>query len=76
MCVRSIGAEADYKQVLIVEDENKSSRWNGWWSPFPSELPDMDNAKNQAAVLTTMACYDMGCMGLFTSQLYKGTALL
>lgn len=76
MCVRNISAAAENQQVLIIEDENKTTRWNGWWSPFPADLPDMDDARNQAAVLTTMACYDMGCMSLLATQLCHGTILI
>ncbi|KAF1920192.1 hypothetical protein BDU57DRAFT_6225 [Ampelomyces quisqualis] len=76
MSISSIEAAAENKQILITEDNNKTSRWNGWWLPFPSELPYMDDARNKAAVLTTMACYDTGCMSLLATQLVEGLEIL
>ena len=56
--------------IIIKEDPHKTLRWQGWWSPYPTLLtPD---AYDKAAVLTTMACYDVAHLKKLTEQVLEG----
>jgi hypothetical protein len=61
---------ADKQQILIKDDGLKIGRWHGWWGHFPSDVKD---AQTAAAVLTTLACHDIGHLTKLTEQLFEGS---
>jgi hypothetical protein len=68
--VQSINSKPGMLGMII--DPDFKNRFNGWFSPFPNEM--VHNARDKAAVLTAMACYDLAHMKELVEQLFAGKA--
>lgn len=60
----------DADDIFIFDDPDKTLRWQGWFSQYPNELTD--NPNDKAAVLTTMACYDIAHLRKLVDQMVEG----
>jgi hypothetical protein len=59
------------KDIVIVDDPKKIGRQQGWFAPFPDHLTP--TSKDKAAVLSSMACHDIGYMRKLIEQVLQGT---
>jgi len=68
-----LNIKCNQKENIIVDDAKKTGRQQRWFVPFPDHLTP--TTRDKAAVLSNMACHDIGYLRKLIEQILEGTIL-
>lgn len=60
-------------ESVIIVDELKTDRWNGYWSKFPADrMPALQDTTTRVQVLCTGSCLDTAHFSHLIEQVFEG----
>lgn len=60
-------------EPVIIVDELKTDRWNGYWSKFPADrMPALQDTTTRVQVLCTGSCLDTAHFSHLIEQVFEG----
>ncbi|EAT89034.2 hypothetical protein SNOG_03829 [Parastagonospora nodorum SN15] len=63
----------DTLEPVIIVDELKTDRWNGYWSKFPTDrIPPLQDTTTRVQVLCTGSCLDTAHFTRLIEQVFEG----
>ncbi|KAH3916188.1 hypothetical protein HBH56_069970 [Parastagonospora nodorum] len=66
----------DTLEPVIIVDELKTDRWNGYWSKFPTDrIPPLQDTTTRVQVLCTGSCLDTAHFTRLIEQVFEGMSV-